>query len=105
MTKRCAYCSDGFLGCGEEHCMNGVRIDIDVYNESYDPTICYPAAPCCACRACKGTGVNPQQNADTDDCQVCNGTGWASGREESQRRLASDVRTAREETSGERLYQ
>ncbi len=82
----CEHCRNGFLGnrFGEDvECVNGVLIDIDVAHEGWQRDFVYPPAPCEACHVCGGAGYEHE----TGDCPVCNGTGWRSGRNESQDRL------------------
>ena len=92
MVDPCKRCYNGHLGgvYGDLECVNGVLIDIDVFTEGYATDVAYPPAPCCACLECSGSGVRMNNEFDvTDDCSACNGTGWASGREESHDRLAA----------------
>lgn len=87
MSKpNCPHCSLGFLGNAygaDVECVNGVLIDIDVATEGWQPNVAYPPAPCHACLGCGGTGDD-----NSGECRQCNSTGWASGRNESQKRLS-----------------
>lgn len=83
--RDCKFCHDGNLShrFGPDYeCVNGVLIDIDVAMEGPDPSTAFPPAPCNACRSCGGAGCK-----ETGDCKACKGTGWKSGKEESQERL------------------
>lgn len=94
----CPHCNNGWLGnrYGEDvECVNGVLIDIDVYFEGWQRDVAYPPAPCQACPKCRGSGERGH-----DRCRACKGTGWKSGQDESQERLAEraqpdDDRTTR----------
>lgn len=82
MNEKCRHCSNGYLDRGDLECVNGVLIDIDVATEGWQRDVAYPPAPCEACDKCGGLGTRGRGN-----CRACNGTGWHSGKEESQERL------------------
>jgi DnaJ-class molecular chaperone len=92
MSAGCKLCRNGFLGnrFGQDvECVRGVLIDIDEAMEGWQRDVAYPPAPCEACEKCKGSGVRTSGN-----CGACRGTGWKSGRDESQQRLAAWAATA-----------
>lgn len=86
MAEACKHCQSGWLEnrFGEDvECVNGVLIDIDIATEGWARDMAYRAAPCEACPACSGTGDD-----NSGECRSCNSTGWRSGEDESQNRLA-----------------
>ena len=85
----------GGLRChlgGDYECINGVRIDVDVYTEGWDRHVIYPPAPCHPnrCEKCGGSGDAPE-DAETDDCAECHGTGYRGGIVDCQERLAETL--------------
>lgn len=78
----CPHCSHGYFEGSETECVNGVLIDVDEAHEGWQRDVNYPAAPCEACAKCQGSGQRGR-----GECRACNGTGWKSGRNESQERL------------------
>lgn len=78
----CRLCLNGWLDRGDVECVNGVLIDIDEAHEGGQEDVSYPPGPCQQCPDCKGTAFHGDH-----DCASCNGTGWKSGQDESQKRL------------------
>lgn len=86
----CPHCNNGQFDGTDVECVNGVLIDIDVAHDGWQRDGAYPAAPCCACEVCHGTGLSPVNiGGDTNDCAACSGTGWKDGKDNCQERLAS----------------
>lgn len=77
---------------GDIECINGVRIDVDVYTEGWERDAIYPPGPCHPkfCRACNGTG-EAKASHPTDDCPKCMGTGYRGGDCDAQQRLAATI--------------
>ena len=89
----------GGLRChlgGDDECINGVRIDVDVYTGGWERDVIYPPAPCHPnrCERCGGSGEATEADAEkfnSDDCQECKGTGYKGGVVDCQRRLAETL--------------
>ncbi len=81
---------------GDYECINGIRIDIDVYTEGWERDVIYPPAPCHPnrCERCGGSGNATEDDAElhnSNDCPECSGTGYKGGAVDCRERLAETL--------------